>query len=143
VDRFATEDGPGLIADGKAAGVARLRADADDLRGIVAGTVVPPQDPERLPAGCWTASGIQRALTELATGLNEGVRHAEEATRDREEEAEVVRRPLARVARGQILAAVGAGSGRRARQPTRLPDRLEGLQEVLTADDNLRDDLSR
>ncbi len=83
VDRFATEDGAGLIAEGKVAGVAKLRADADHLRGLVAGTVVPPQDPERLPAGYQTAS-VQRALAELATGLNEAVKHAEDATREME-----------------------------------------------------------
>jgi hypothetical protein len=70
VDRFASIEGPRLINDGGKAGVRAAAPTLDNLRRLVRGALISPQDANTLPAGYRTAR-VQRALQELADNLDE------------------------------------------------------------------------
>jgi Carboxypeptidase regulatory-like domain len=78
-ERFASEEGPRLIQDGGRAGVNAFFPTIDDLRRLVRGALIPTQDQppaNPLPAAYRTVR-VQRALQELAVGLDEVARLAD------------------------------------------------------------------
>jgi hypothetical protein len=78
-ERFASEEGPRLIQDGGRAGVNAFFPTIDDLRRLVRGALTPTQDQppaNPLPAAYRTVR-VQRALQELAVGLDEVARLAD------------------------------------------------------------------
>jgi hypothetical protein len=70
VERFASEEGPGLVRDAGKYGVRAFFPTIDRLIELVHDARIPPQDPRRLPAGYATAR-VQRALQELEAHLRE------------------------------------------------------------------------
>jgi hypothetical protein len=70
VETVATEEGPRLIQEGGKTGVIALKSTIAKLTELVTGSLIPPQDPARLPAGYRTAR-VQRSMQELREHLKE------------------------------------------------------------------------
>jgi Carboxypeptidase regulatory-like domain len=68
VERFATDEGRKLIDEGGRLGVVAFRPTIQLLETLVRAALVPPQDPNRMPAA-YRRQRVQRALRELADQL--------------------------------------------------------------------------
>lgn len=84
VDDAATDEGPRLIQEGGKQGVVAFQPTLTRLAQLVRGALVPPQNPNNLPAGYSTAR-VQRALQELADHLEEAAQLAGQLSRRAEE----------------------------------------------------------
>lgn len=84
VDDAATDEGPRLIQEGGKQGVVAFQPTLTRLARLVRGALVPPQNPNALPAGYSTAR-VQRALQELADHLEEAAQLAGQLSRRTEE----------------------------------------------------------
>jgi hypothetical protein len=70
VETVASEEGPRLIQEGGKSGVIALKTTIAKLTELTSGALIPPQNPERLPAGYRTAR-VQRSMQELREHLRE------------------------------------------------------------------------
>ena len=76
VERFATDEGRKLIDEGGRLGVVAFRPTIQLLEALVRAALVPPQDPNRMPAA-YRRQRVQRALRELADQLNNAAARVE------------------------------------------------------------------
>jgi Carboxypeptidase regulatory-like domain len=76
VERFATDEGRKLIDEGGRLGVVAFRPTILLLEALVRAALVPPQDPNRMPAA-YRRQRVQRALRELADQLKNAAARVE------------------------------------------------------------------
>jgi hypothetical protein len=76
VERFATDEGRKLIDEGGRLGVVAFRPTILLLEALVRAALVPPQDPNRMPAA-YRRQRVQRAVRELADQLKNAAARVE------------------------------------------------------------------